>query len=152
MKFLCLLLFCGAAYAEPWIVYGQTKMAIGSNVNPAPNKAGLLGEVLSLPYQVPNGKILRIDSMSLEAYPTPSDPRPIFVIFPWVSDVKTIPGAEIINKSAMLSCAASTQTNTCATRYYIPEKKWLNVTVLLGSPSYAGGVWGWQFYGELLDK
>lgn len=152
MRLLALLLFPFVAFAEPWVVYSQTAVPLGALHNPRPNTAGLIGEVSSLPYRVPEGKVLRIDGIALESFPTAPNLLPKFVLFPWLSDSTRSMTAQEINAQALVSCSAGAFTNTCPTRYFVPSGKLVNVTLVLGSPEMAGWTWGWHMYGELIDE
>lgn len=57
----------GYGAQSPWIAYGETALTIGQKLtDPAPNISGLGGEVTALPYTVPAGKILVLETMSVE--------------------------------------------------------------------------------------
>lgn len=152
IRALLLLAFAGVAHAEPWIVHAQSTVSLGSNTNPRPNSSGLIGEVRSLPYRVPEGKTLHVTKIGLESFPMVSGPPPVFVLFPWITpDLRTRTAPEI-NNAALISCAASLQTNSCAADHWIPSGMYLNVTLLLGTQNMAGGVWAWYVAGELVDE
>lgn len=72
LVFLLFLLMSATASAQtssPWILYGQTApICQGAINNPKPNVNGLIGEVVSLPYTVPDGKTLIVEAYGLEAY------------------------------------------------------------------------------------
>ena len=147
-----LLLACStASHAAPWIAHAQSTVPLGSTTNPRLNSSGLIGEVRSLPYQVPPGKVLKITKIALESYPMASGPQPIFVLFPWITPDLRPRTAPEINNAALISCAASSQTNSCAAEHYVPAGMWVNVTLLLGTQNMAGGVWAWYVAGELMD-
>lgn len=138
-------------WADPWIVHAQSTVKLGSNTNPTPNRSGLIGEVAALPYQVPAGKRLHLTGIALESFPTAATPAPIFVLFPWITPDLRARSIPEINNAALLSCAASIQTNSCKADHWLPAGSWLHVTLLLGSPGMAGGVWAWALTGELVD-
>lgn len=146
-----LLLFPLLAHAEPWIAHAQSTVFLGSNTNVRLNSSGLLGEAKALPYRVPDGKVLHITRIGLESFPMVSGPPPVFVLFPWITPdlrPRTIPE---INNAALISCAASIQTNSCAADHWVPTGMYVHVTLLLGTQNMAGGVWAWYVAGELED-
>lgn len=148
---LALLLFAITAQAEPWIAHAQSTLYTGSNTDPQLNHAGLIGEVQSLPYRVPPGKVLKITAIGLESFATAATPNPIFVLFPWITPDLRSRSASEINNAALLSCAASDHTNVCPVEYYVPAGMWVHATLLLGSPAMSGGVWAWFIAGDLRD-
>jgi len=66
--FICLFSY---SYANiPWIVYGTTLVPAGNVIdNPIPNSNGVVGEIISLPYLVPEGYELVITNMQVEGPP-----------------------------------------------------------------------------------
>lgn len=141
---------------EPWIVYGQTVMVVnGATVdgidNPAPNTAGLIGEVSSLPYQVPQGKKLVITAYGFEGHVLPNDSYPVYVLVPWLSD-QPMPNATPQDRipRQLASCSASTETNVIYCEKHIPSGKYLNVRLLNNSP-HSDMRHGWFMQGFLED-
>lgn len=147
---IALMLLAAPTQAEPWVVYGQTRVMEGMD-NPAPNTAGLIGEIAALPYQVPSGKVLRIDGIGIESHHY-QGAQPALVLFPWLSDYPmTSATPEYRAAASLVSCAAANHTNSCATRYYVPSGKWVNVRILASPASMIGLRMGWHLYGELED-
>lgn len=144
---LSFVLIAATAQAEPWYASGQTTMPWGSVQNPQPSQIEALGAVWSLPYVVPAGKVLRVDSMSMEAY----DMSGITVILLFTGENAWAMTAQQINDASTGSCAARAANCRMDGPIYFGEGVTVNVLVLNGQSSGAGWVYGWQVTGELLD-
>lgn len=138
----------------PWIVYSQTELpANGPHViNPAPIYAGLLGES-AFPYTVPEGKVLIIERVSLEAHWGSamwlwSGQAP----FIWQKALETYKTEERMDPSE----------NSMPTVEWFPKKyvaPGTTVNVALASQNqpttgpFAGGSWrqGWEVSGRICD-
>lgn len=149
MIFILLLLASFSVSADPWVVYGQSVVNYPGLDNPEPSHAGLIGEVMALPYQVPEGKTLRIDGIAIESHTTAIESRPVYVLFPWITDEPVQGDAPTRIAGALLSCTGSTSTVSCPTRYYVPSGKWVNIRIICQSPSMSGTRMGWHLFGEL---
>ena len=152
MRVFCLLVaLSGVAQADPWVVYGQTVVGGYGVDNPTPNRAGVYGEVRALPYQVPAGKVLRIDGIGMESHTTANESRPVYVLFPWITDSPMGGTPEIRKSRALMSCTGSDHTISCPTRFYVPAGKWVNLRIICQSPNMFTTLMGWHVYGELED-
>ena len=126
----------------PWALYGQTTLAANQGIdNPAPNAAGVLGEVPALPYVVPDGRTLVLDGWGIESY----DASGLGFIFPWLGP------PPIANAKALPTVSASRETNSIARLgFYLPAGTILNVRIVSGL-NINGAVFGWYLSGHLED-
>jgi len=124
-----------------WIVYGQT--AIPSQVavdNPTPNTAGVLGEVSSLPYTIPAGKMLALTSYGVESYEHPGT----VVLFPWLGS----PPAT--NEKALMSVGADGGSNEIrGANWHLPAGTIVNVRLIVGEATQSAWVYAWYMFGRL---
>jgi len=101
----------------PWVVYSQTSIAAGSSIdNPAPNVNGLVGEVATLPYTVPAGYDLDLETWGVEAYNVANT----IVLFPWIGP----PPAS--NPASLPSAGSWAGTRQLAGNFRLPAGKVLN--------------------------
>lgn len=148
-RLLLLLLLPTLAHAEPWVVYGQTVVGGYGIDNPKPNAAGVIGEVDALPYRVPEGKRLRIDGIGMESHTTALESRPVYVLFPWVTDSPIAGTSSARLAGALMSCTGSDHTISCPTRFYVPAGKYVNLRIICQSPAMFTTLMGWHVFGEL---
>lgn len=125
-----------------WIAYGQTTVPFQTAAdNPPCNANGLVGECTSLPYTVPAGKVLLLDSYGIEAYATAVGGM---VLVPWIGE------APATNAKCLMSCYSDNSSNEIVGgRYAIPAGKKLNLRIMCSEnpPS----VCGWYMSGRLVD-
>lgn len=139
--FITFLLVASTANAAEWIVYGQTSIpSQGSVNNPMPNAAGVVGEVVSLPYTVPAGFELRLMAYGIEAYNRPGTA----VIFPWLG------AAPATNAKALMSVGAHGITQEIiGAVFHLPAGTIVNFMLLNGQD--ATQVYAWYAFGELVQ-
>ena len=57
--------------AEPWVVHGVTSPAAGATAtNPTPTKVDAIGEITTLPFVVPQNRVLVLQSVHISTDPT----------------------------------------------------------------------------------
>lgn len=133
---------------QPWVVYGQTLCPFNTAIdNPLPNQTGAIGEVAALPYTVPVGKILCIESFGVEAYAdeggvNAADKGIVFV--PWIGD------APPTNSKCLHSVYAGDGYNeSIGNRYQFKEGTKINIRIMCAeNPAQ---VVGWRMHGILID-
>ena len=125
---------------EPWIVYGQTQTAAGTNIdNPAANSNGLRGES-SLPYTVPIGKELVVEAYGIEGYPNPTGG---VALIPFIGNAPS-------KQTDLFTCYANTSTNeVTGIRYYIPAGLTFNIRITQNESP--GPVTAWYVRGKLYN-
>jgi hypothetical protein len=141
-----ILVFISANVAHgacaPWTVYGQTSPVYNGAVdNPPANVNGLIGEA-SLPYTVPDGKVLVITAYGLEAYAQVANG---LVLAPYLG--ATPPKTNGVFLHSVYANDASNET--VGVRFHIPAGKVLNVRLM--SNENPAQVVGWYIAGELCD-
>ena len=130
--------------SSPWIVYGQTApICQGGVTNPKPNVNGLIGEVASLPYTVPVGKVLIVDAYGLEAY---GNVPGGLVLVPYLG--VTPPASNNAFLHSVFSDNASNEA--LGIEFRLPAGKILNL--LLMSNECPAQIVGWYVTGRLVDQ
>jgi hypothetical protein len=126
----------------PFICYGQTQTTYNSAIdNPTPNSNGLVGEVTSLPFTVPNNKVLVLESIGIEAYGNISGCQ---AMFPWVGD------APATNPKGLMTVLSDNDSNEISgAKFHIPSGKKLNIRIM--TTENPGSVCGWYLSGRLVD-
>jgi hypothetical protein len=129
-----------------WIIYGVTSVAIYEFVdNPTPNTIGLVDEIDSFPYVVPDGYNLIINSMGIEGPgPSSADGNQVGIAL-WIGDLPCT------NDKSIMSCttpAGSTQLT--GLKFIIPSGKKVNMRMMNNTP-YAWAN-GWYIQGELVEN
>ncbi len=140
-----------------WITFGQTYLAAGTSIDdPAVNALlSLPGQLTSLPYVVPEGKILTIDSYGCEGY----NAIGIFVIFPWIEKPNDTPPAANALPATWSSYRAPRSLASCAAQYGSKELAGCNAEIAEGykvhirliNGSGASATYGWYAKGTLRD-
>lgn len=135
---------------QHWTVYGQTNLdpAIPHHHNPTPMTGLVLGEVASLPYTVPTGKILLINRVSLEAHWGT-------VLWPWIGNGGNNPSA-IFSWEKVIETFRGYELADCGPTYewrpeiYLPAGSILNITL---HPRKAKATMrqGWGLSGKLIE-
>lgn len=136
--FCFLSIFC---YAENnWIVYGATIVKPYSNIdNPQPNVNGLVGEVISLPYRVPDNKQLVITNYAIEGGKSPQ-----YALIPWIGS------QPITNDKCIMTCAAAYGSNLYnGMKWILPSGTILNVRISNSSNDGFAYAFGWYLEGYL---
>lgn len=138
-----LIFFCMFSFAHatvPWIVYGATLVPGNSNLdNPVPSVNGLIGEVHSLPYTVPDGFQLVITTYAIEGGKTPQ-----YAIIPWIGEFP------IINSKGLMTCAAAYGSNIYSNmNWTLPQGTKLNVRIANASNDGIAYAFGWYMEGYL---
>lgn len=124
---------------SPWIVYGQTEIPVNSSVsNPTPNTNGLVGEVATLPYLVPDGHRLVLTGWGIEG-----NRDPFSVLFPWIGEPPATNAKALMSAGSMAGMGVFT-----GVRFVVPAGKKVNVHLINGS-AYPM-VHGWFVQGELV--
>jgi hypothetical protein len=86
---------------RPWLAYGAQVLPSGSLVDdPAPNVNGVVGEVTSLPYEVPSGHQLIVTSAGMSGNPAPQAGLVLWVGDGEATNAKTIPATDSAWSSA----------------------------------------------------
>ena len=130
----------------PWVVYGQTLCPFNTAVdNPTPNQTGAIGEVAVLPYVVPSGKVLCIESFGIEAYADEGGLSAVdkgLVIVPWIGE------APPTNAKCLHSVYAGDGYNeSVGNRYQFPAGTKINLRIMCAeNPAQ---VVGWKMHGYI---
>lgn len=126
-----------------WIVYGITTVGEGGVCdNPEPNTVGVVNEVASLPFIVPKGYELLIDSLGIEG-PGPSSHKGTQVsLTVWEGEKPFINSRGIISLTSGVSSKQFT-----GLKIIIPEGKKVNIRLMNNTPFY--WINGWYVQGEL---
>jgi hypothetical protein len=138
---------------QDWVVYGQTAMPAAPNggvTNPTPgtglgqglNINGLVGEVTSLPYTVPEGKQLVLEGWGFEGLN-----QPFGVCIPFIGD------APVTNAKCLPSvgCGGSQASYyITGTRFTVPAGKKVGVFLLNGTTIH-NVICAWFVQGHLED-
>ena len=127
-----------------WLVYGVTQVGIGDIYdNPPANNVGIVDEV-SLPYIVPDGYELVIDSMGIEG-PGPSSYEGNQVgMALWIGDMPCTN-----DKGVMSVTTPAGSQQLVGLKFRIPAGKKVNIRLMNNTP-YAW-VDGWYVQGELIE-
>lgn len=136
----------------PWVVVGQTSVAANSSVDdPVPNGiAAINGCVTALPFDVPEGKILCLDSWGVEGY----DAAGICVNVPWVESAAPFANPPYTSAYRLVRCLAS-----CAADSGNSELLGCPVEIAAGARVHGRlingtattAVFGWYMKGRLVD-
>jgi hypothetical protein len=144
LSIISAIVFSSAAHAgcatgaAPWIVYSQTTISSGTSIdNPVPNVNGLIGEVATLPYTVPVGFVLDLQTWGLEGYNTANT----VVLFPWLG----LPPAS--NPASLPSAGSWAGTHQLAGNFRLPAGKVLNFRL---QNAQVTGVYAWFASGCLI--
>lgn len=133
-------------HSEPWVCYGQTKVAgQGTVFDPKPNAVGLRGECEALPFTVPEGCDLWLEAYGIESYPQAGS----IVIVPFIGGPSDLQHAGQVNEHSMHSVAASGGRSSQASglRYCVPAGKVLHVMLQSAQPGTL--IYGWFLSGWL---
>ena len=122
------------AQSEPWVAFGQTKIPTDDRIdNPTPSVPSVIGAVLSLPYVVPTGKKLCINSYGIEGYNSGFETNA--TIFLWTGPSWTV-GQGIdsvnwrINHSFFSVSSSSFSNSTNGHNWCVPAGNQLNVRIV----------------------
>jgi hypothetical protein len=137
------------ARGEHWTLYGQTRLdpKVAHLHNPTPISGLVYGEVAALPYTVPQGKVLLINRVSLEAHWGT-------VLWPWVGTgefewqkvIETFRGRELDEPGASYEWV---------TDFYLPAGSVLNITLHPRNQPKSNPKamrQGWGLSGRLIDE
>jgi hypothetical protein len=136
------------ARGEHWTVYGQTRLdpAIPHHHNPTPITGNVYGEVASLPYTVPAGKVLLIQRVSIEAHWGT-------VLWPWVGSLPFTDPETVIESFRGRELDEPGPNYEWHGEFYLAAGKVLNIT--LHPRNQPAGtspkVQGWGLSGKLFD-
>ncbi len=127
---------------QPWICYGQQSGPSNAAIdNPSCNQNGVIGEA-TLPYIVPDGKVLILSGWGIEAYESIAGS---FVLVPWIGE------GPPTNQKCLHSVLASSQSNSSTGfEYHLPAGTRLNARIMCsesGNPTA-----GWWMFGSLVDQ
>lgn len=109
----------------------------GSMDNPTPNCNGLIGEVDTLPYIVPRGYILHLETWGVESY----NHAGTIILVPWIGD------GPVTNEKCLPSAGARGGTKQLSGNFQIPAGKIVNMRLLNSQHS---GVYAWFASGRLM--
>lgn len=144
--FFTWFLFPVAAFANPWVISGQTQLDAQSSLdNPTPAAAGAIGQVTALPYIVPGGKIVCIHAYGMEGY----DAAGIAVLFIWTGDPQPVTSQWRIDHGLPSAAADGGSQEITGMNFCFPASTVINVRLINGT-TY-GGVYGWYVTGEILN-
>lgn len=124
----------------PWLVYGQTVLPANNTDNPTPNVNGLIGEVASLPYTVPAGKVLVIERLTLESYQDTA----ILAMFLYFGSV-----TPVTNAMCSATLGANGGTSQMTVGWHIPAGTVVNLRLQNVQPNHLGWTYGWSIEGRL---
>jgi hypothetical protein len=144
----------GRFSVDPWSVQGQTTINHGVNIdNPTPNGQGMIGELSSLPFTVPSGKVLLITSMYMEgnwngsaASNSGTDTHFSGVQAIWL-------GSSVVSNSQFIvsNACANISNELRGLRFYIPAGKIVNVRITSALATVDNWVTGWGVWGYLIS-
>jgi hypothetical protein len=144
----------GRFQIDPWSVMGQTTINHGVSIdNPTPNAQGMVGEIATLPYTVPVGKVLLINSMYMEGNWTSAGPSNSGTDV-HNSGVQAVwLGASVVTNSQFIvsNAAVNASNQLDGIRCYIPAGKIVNVRITSSLLTVDGWVAGWGVFGYLLS-
>lgn len=144
IKFLAFfLMLFSCVSAEPWLVYGTTEVIPSTNVdNPLPSVNGLIGEIVHLPYIVPEGYHLVITAYAIEGGKTPQ-----YALIPWIGN------QPVQNDQCLMTCAAAYGSNLYSgMEWIIPSGKILNIRISNSGEDGLIYAFGWYMQGYLIKN
>lgn len=138
----------------PWIIHNQTTFPVDPSdpsqsvilINPPGYAAGLVGEVTTLPYQVPTGKQLTINYLAIEGLWGAA-------MFPWIGTSPDSPGQVVTTfTTPMPSPGYPYGPGTCEwhPKFTIPSGQSLGLS-LRGFNAPGAYMYGWMMAGKLCD-
>ena len=136
----------GYSVQKPWVVYGQTLInAYQSATNPSPNVNGILGEVPSLPYTVPEGSVLVLEALGIE---------PLWgaAMMPFIGTTGATAGNALATAQGQVVPSTSGVGNTqlwSGYKYMLPAGTVLNLFISTANAPSNGYIYGWYMGGKL---
>jgi hypothetical protein len=136
-----------ADWATHWVAYGQVQPVYNAAIDDPPcNLNGTLGEVASLPYTVPAGKVLVVEAYGIEAYGKVAGGPDGggLVLVPWIGELPAT------NAKCLMSCYSDNASNeVLGSRFVLPAGKKLHARVMCSENP--ASVCGWYIRGRLED-
>lgn len=139
----------------PWVIHNQTTFPLDPTaspstsiilINPPGYAAGLVGEITTLPYQVPAGKQLTITYLAIEGLWGAA-------MFPWIGVTPDDPGRVVTTFTAPpVPPGYPYGPGTCEwhPEFTIPAGSWLNLS-LRGFNAPGDYMYGWMMAGKLCE-